>query len=82
MEQETKKFIYPIDGGCSYGEVLFGYTDIEEAKKDYKELTGEDLDVDNCQFLNVELIEGKEGEEVKLSWKDQTKGVPSIVNMY
>ncbi len=80
--KKIEKFIYPVEGGSSYGEVLYGYDDIEEAKKDYKEETGEDLDVDNCQFLNVELIEGDENEDIKFSWQDQTKGIPSIVNIY
>lgn len=72
-----QKGIYPVDSGSYYGEVLYGYTDIEEAKKHYKEITGEELDVENCSFLNVEMIE--EADELKFSWENQEKGIPSII---
>ena len=75
---KIEKGIYPVEDGSHYGEVLYGYTDIEEAKKDYKELTGEDLDVDNIQELNVEVVE-KEGEEFGFSWENQEKGIPSMI---
>ena len=37
MADKIKKEIFPIDNGSQYGEILYGYTDIEEAKKDNKE---------------------------------------------
>lgn len=75
-----EKCIYPVEDGCHYGEVLYGYTDLEEAKKDYKELTGEDLDVDNIQHVNVEIL-GPD-DNITLSWADQEKGVPSMLCIY
>lgn len=73
MNEEFEKGIYPVDDGSHYGEILFGYSDIEEAKKDYKELTGEDLDVENVSYVNVEQV----GEG--FSWENQDKGIPSII---
>lgn len=67
------KGIYPLEEG----EVLYGYTDIEEAKRDYKELTGEELDVENCQELKVMAFENDNG--TYFTWKDQSEGEPSLV---
>lgn len=77
--EKVEKGIYPVEDGNHYGEVLFGYTDMEEAKNAYKEQTGEDLDVENCQEVNVEVIE--KGEEFGFSWEAGT-GTPSIICIY
>lgn len=77
-----EKGIYPVDSGSSYGEVLYGYTDIEEAKKDYKNETGEELDVENCQHINVMAIEDEKGTRFSWTAEDQAEGKPSIICIY
>ena len=72
-ELRNKKGIYPVEDSSHYGEVLYGYSDLEEAKKDYKEQTGEDLNAEIAQFVNVEETENG------FSWVDQDKGIPSII---
>ena len=78
-KKRTRKGIYPVDDGSHYGEILYGYTDLEEAKRDYEEETGEELDVENCQFVDVEAFDDR--GHLYFSWKGE-KGRPSIVNIY
>lgn len=77
---EMENGIYPVEDGCNCGDILYGYTDLEEATRDYKKLTGEELDTENIRFLNVDII--VDGDEYIFSWLDQDKGIPSIINIY
>ncbi len=83
--KRIKKEILPIDENNFCGDLLLGYTNIKEAKRDYKKLTGEELDMDLIQKVRV-LITEKDGEPYYF-WGGQCKecgrkndGVPSILH--
>lgn len=62
-KKHIKKEILPFDEGNFCGELLYGYTNITEAKKDYKKQTGEELDKDILQKVRVLKFKKADGEE-------------------
>lgn len=77
---ELEKGIYPVEDGSHYGEILYRYTDLEEAKRDYKNQTGEELDVENLQTTRVEAVDN--GDGFTFSWEKEGVGELSMMCIY
>lgn len=61
-----KHEILPIDSGNFCGELLYGYSmdELERAKQDYKNLTGEDLDEDLLSEVRVLELDGSPFDQI------------------